>query len=63
MNIFLLIGAVLILFLIICLFNYNSLVKFANFIAEAWSGINVQLGTSASLGGLKVTLCWPSDSI
>ena len=27
------------------------------------SGINVQLGTSASLGGLKVTLSWPSDSI
>jgi LemA protein len=43
MNIFLLLGAVLFLFLLICLFNYNSLVKFSNFIAEAWSGINVQL--------------------
>jgi LemA protein len=43
MNIFLLLGAIFVLFLLICLFNYNSLVKFSNFISEAWSGINVQL--------------------
>ena len=27
------------------------------------SGITVQLGTSESLGGLKVTLIWPNDSV
>jgi len=46
MNIFLLIGTVcgvLFLFSLICLFSYNSLIKFSNLIAEAWSGINVQL--------------------
>ena len=46
MNIFLLLGivcGVLVLFLLISLFNYNSLIKFSNLIAEAWSGINVQL--------------------
>jgi two-component system sensor histidine kinase QseC len=27
------------------------------------SGITVQLGTSESLGGMKVTLIWPNDSV
>ena len=27
------------------------------------SGTTVQLGTSESLGGLKVTLSWPTDSV